>query len=79
MGNLPKMSKELEALPAAKQAQIPLQQHLQSIPKPSNDNDKKWQTLRNNKVKMQQILELQRFGKINQNLILPAYINILKT
>jgi len=55
-----KMSEELEALRAAKQAQIPLQQHLQSIPKPSNDNEKKWQTLRNNKVKMQQILELQR-------------------
>lgn len=59
------MSEELEALRAAKQAQIPLQQHLQSLPKSAadpekNDNEKKWQTLRHNKVKMQQILELQR-------------------
>ena len=59
-----KMSEELEALRVAKQAQIPLQVHLQS----SRDNDKenekgKWQTLRQNKVKQQQILELQRWEK----------------
>ena len=65
-----KMGEELESLRTAKNSQSPLQKHIQSvsanqstgnqrsIANGSNDSDM-WRTLRKNKVKNQQILELQ--------------------
>lgn len=56
-----KMGEELEALRNAKQQQVPLYQHLNSIKPPASPDleKEKWQTLRNKKVKQQQILEIQ--------------------
>ena len=58
------MGEELEALRVAKKAQVPLKRHLENMPKNSQESEKeKWQTLRQQKQKNQQILELQRYKK----------------
>ena len=60
------MGEELEALRVAKKAQVPLKRHLENMPKNSQESEKeKWQTLRQQKQKNQQILELQRYKKLD--------------
>jgi hypothetical protein len=57
-----KMGEELEALRQARNAQVPLQQHLNSCetsPREGADRER-WQTLRNSKKKQAKILEIER-------------------
>ena len=69
-----KMGEELENLRMAKNSQLPLQKHIQTVSQSANqsagnplmpidngqgNDSEKWRTLRKNKVKNQQILELQ--------------------
>ena len=57
-----KMGEELEALRRARDAQVPLQQHLNSCetsPRDGSDRER-WQTLRNSKKKQAKILEIER-------------------
>ena len=68
------MGEELEALRVAKKAQVPLKRHLENMPKNSQESEKeKWQTLRQQKQKNQQILELQRYKKVLITIFLKAY------
>ena len=80
------MGEELEALRVAKKAQVPLKRHLENMPKNSQESEKeKWQTLRQQKQKNQQILELQRYKKFNSSFTLSRsleffyFSSILKT
>ena len=65
------MGEELEALRVAKKAQVPLKRHLENMPKNSQESEKeKWQTLRQQKQKNQQILELQRLKRFLTSIFL---------